>query len=72
MTKAEKEQLVLLLNKAIEEEVLLADMGLWFEDFEYQEAVLDEDGDIIIKEIKEWNEQNIIKTKEQQNSLATN
>lgn len=53
MTKAEKEQLVLLLNKAIEEEVLLADMGLWFEDFEYQEAVLDEDGDIIIKEIKE-------------------
>lgn len=52
MTKKEKEQLVSLLNKAIKEEVLLTDMGLWFEDFEYQEAVLDEDGDVIIKEIK--------------------
>lgn len=52
MKKSDKKLLVTLLNKAIKEEILLIDMGLWFEDFEYQEAILDDDGGIIIKEIE--------------------
>lgn len=53
MTKEEKEMLAYLLNKAIDFDCFLIDEDLYYTSLEGRVAVIDADGDVIVKEVEE-------------------
>ena len=54
MNKEEKETLAHLLNKAIELDCFLVDEGLHYLYYSNYIAVIDADGDVVMKEVIEW------------------
>lgn len=51
MTKEEKEKLIELLNKAIKSDCFLIDGGLCYISIDNYVAIIDEDEDVIMKEL---------------------